>query len=96
MPVYVLIGRDGPEGLARRPDAREGHLAHWRPLSEAGRIHFAGPLRDGEGQPVGSVIVFEAESLEAARALAEPDPYVTAGVFAQVDVYESLRVFPED
>jgi uncharacterized protein YciI len=40
------------------------------------------------------VVVFEADDLEAARALAESDPYVKAGVFERLEVRETRVVFP--
>ena len=96
MPLYAIIGRDGPEGAAKRPGVRDAHLANLRPLAEAGRTRFAGPLRDEAGAPCGSVIVIEADDLAAARAFAESDPYVTEGVFAKVEVFETMQVFPEE
>ena len=42
----------------------------------------------------GSLIVAEFESLPAARAWAEADPYVTAGVYAEVTVKPFKKVFP--
>lgn len=91
---YVLIGRDGADGLARRKLHREAHLANLRPLADAGRVAYAGPLLDEAEQPCGSVIVFEAESLEAARRFAATDPYVVHGVFASHEVFASKQVFP--
>lgn len=96
MPLFVMIGRDGPEGAARRKDRRPAHLAHLAPLADAGRVPWAGPLLDPTGAPCGSVVVFEAESLAAARAHAEADPYVSGGVFGSFEVFGTLRVFPEE
>jgi uncharacterized protein YciI len=95
VPLYVLIGRDGPDGLALRKRHRDAHLANLQPLVEAGRVRFAGPIRTEEGNPCGSVVVFEAADLAAARAIAESDPYAIEGVFASVEVRETLQVFPE-
>ncbi len=94
MPLFVMIGTDGAQGAERRPAARPGHLAHWAPLDAEGRVRFGGPLLDAEGRPVGSVLVFEAESLAAARAHAERDPYVTRAVFARFELHETRGVFP--
>ncbi len=95
MPVFVMIGRDGPEALERRPGIRPRHLAHLEPLSRQGRILFAGPLFQDDGRtPRGSVVVFTADTLEEARAIAARDPYVTGGVFASHEVAPSTRVFP--
>jgi uncharacterized protein YciI len=94
MPLYVLIGTDGPDAGVRRTQARPGHLAHWQPLDAAGRVRFGGPLLDTRGTPRGSVLVFEAPDLAAARAQAEGDPYVTEGVFARIELQETRAVFP--
>jgi uncharacterized protein YciI len=94
MPLFVMIGTDGAQGAERRPAARPGHLAHWAPLDAAGRVRFGGPLLDAEGRPLGSVLVFEAESLAAARTQAESDPYVREGVFARFELHETRAVLP--
>jgi len=95
MPLYALIGRDGPRGAELRKRHREAHLAGLEPLDAAGRIRHAGPLRDADGAPCGSLVVFEAESLEDARAQAAADPYVVEGVFASHEVFETAVVFPK-
>lgn len=96
MPLFVILGHDGPDALAKRPVVRPRHLDHLRPLSEAGRVVIAGPLfADDASTPRGSLIVVEAPSLDEARALAASDPYVVEGVFARHDVVPFARVFPE-
>jgi uncharacterized protein YciI len=95
MPFFVMIGRDGPRGGVLRPEVRPRHLAHLEPLAREGRVAFAGPLFEDDGKtPRGSVIVFEAPSLEEARAIATRDPYVVEGVFDRHEVRPSARVFP--
>ena len=94
MGLYVLIGRDGADGRAKRKLHREAHLANLRPLSEAGRVRYAGPLLDDGEQPCGSVVVFEAESLDAALRFAASDPYVVQGIFERYEVLGSKQVFP--
>ena len=96
MPLYVMIGRDGPDGIALRKRHREAHLANLQPLVDAGRVCFAGPIRTADGDPCGSVVIFEAADLAAAQAVAETDPYAVEGVFASVEVRETLQVFPKD
>lgn len=96
MPWYALIGRDGPRGAELRKVHREAHLAGLAPLDAEGRLHFAGPLRDEQGDPCGSVVVFEAPDWAAARAVAEGDPYVVEGVFASHEVFETTVVFPRE
>jgi len=94
MPLFAFIGHDGPGASALRKQHRSEHLEGLEGLAAAGRIRHAGPLLDEGGGPIGSVIVFEAESLEAARTLAANDPYVTEGIFERHTVNETKAVFP--
>jgi uncharacterized protein YciI len=94
MATYALIGRDGPQGVELRKQHRDAHLENLQPLDAAGRIRFGGPLLDDAGRPRGSVVIFEAGSLEEARALAARDPYVVQGVFESYELLETRAVFP--
>ena len=95
MPLYVILGFDGPHGVERRPAVRPRHLEHLRPLDAAGRILVAGPLFADDGKtPRGSLVVFEAADLDAARDLAARDPYVVEEVFDRYEVRPFARVFP--
>ena len=96
MPLFAFIGHDGARGAELRKRHRPAHLANLEPLAAAGRVVHAGPLLDEAGQPRGSVIVFEAEDLGAARAFAANDPYVVEGIFERHEVYETRVVFPKD
>ena len=96
MKTFAYIGRDGPRGLELRKTVRDLHLAHLSGLSESGRVLFGGPLRDASGEPCGSLVILKAEDLEAAGAIAHGDPYLTEGVFAELEVFETVAVFPED
>lgn len=94
MNLFVLIGRDGAEGPERRRLHREAHLRNLEPLAAAGRVVYAGPLLDAQDAPCGSVVIFAAESLDAARRFAASDPYVVEGVFERWEVLGSRQVFP--
>jgi len=96
MTLFCLIGRDGEHGAARRKKHRDAHLANLEPLARNGRVRFGGPLRDASGQPVGSVVIFEASDLAAAHDFAETDPYVIEGIFESWEVFETTAVFPRD
>ena len=95
MPFYAFIGRDGKQGLERRKLYRAAHLDSLQDLEVDGRIRHAGPLLDAAGQPIGSLIVFEAASLEDACELAAADPYVVHEVFERYEVRETKVVFPK-
>jgi uncharacterized protein YciI len=99
--LYVIFGEDVPNSLEQRMAARPAHLARLEALQNAGRIILGGPLPaidspdPGPAGFSGSLIVGEFESLEAAKAWAEADPYVAAGVYAQVTVKPFKQVFPK-
>ena len=96
---YVIIGRDVPNSLAQRLAARPDHLARLTTLRDAGRLVMAGPCPaidaadPGPAGFSGSVIVADFDSLEAARAWADADPYVAAGVYASVEILPFKQVF---
>jgi len=98
--LYAIIGEDVPDGQAKRAAARPAHMDHIKELVEAGRIILAGPFPGidspdpGPAGMVGSLIVAEFESLEAARAWIDADAYVTEGVFASVTVRPFKQVYP--
>ena len=51
------------------------HLAFLKEQEAQGRIFARGPFADGSG----GLVIYLAESLESATALAESDPYVSHG-----------------
>jgi uncharacterized protein YciI len=92
--LFVLIGRDGARGAELRPRHRDAHLRNLQPLADAGRVVYAGPLLDEDGAPCGSVVVFDALDLDAARRFAAGDPYVIEGVFEHWEVRGTRQVLP--
>ena len=52
------------------------HLAYQKELEAAGSLFLAGPLSDETGEEMsgGGLIVYRAETLEDARAIADADP----------------------
>ncbi|QRM53450.1 YciI-like protein [Sinorhizobium sp. BG8] len=83
---FALLCTDKPNSLQLRLDTRPAHVEHLNRLNAEGRLAFAGPFLDGDGKPNGSLVVVKADSFDAARALAEADPFSKAGLFATVDV----------
>lgn len=98
--LYMILGEDVPDSLERRLSVRPAHLARLGGLQEEGRLVLAGPLPavdasdPGPAGFSGSLVVAEFESLQAATAWAEADPYVAAGVYAKVTVKPFKQVFP--
>ena len=97
---YVIEGYDGPNVLPRRLAARPEHIARLEALRDAGRLLLAGPCPaidaedPGPAGFSGSVVIAEFDALEAARAWADADPYVAAGVYERVEVRPFRKVLP--
>jgi len=98
--LYAIRGTDVAGSLAARRAARAAHLARLTALQDEGRLVLAGPLPavdsadPGPAGFTGSLIVAEFDSLESARAWAQADPYVAAGVYAGVEVTPFRKVLP--
>ena len=81
--LFVVIAKDKENSLALRMATREAHFAY---ALAGGVIKLGGPFLDANGDMCGSLIIFEAENLEAAKAWHAGDPYVKAGLFATSEV----------
>ena len=98
--LYAIVGEDQPGTLSARLAARPAHVERLKALLEEGRLILAGPCPaidspdPGPAGFSGSIIVAEFESLEAAESWAGTDPYVAAGVYAQVTVKPFRKVLP--
>jgi uncharacterized protein len=97
---YCITGTDHPESLERRMAVRAQHLARLEALQAEGRLLLAGPFpaidaeQPGPAGFSGSLIVAEFVSLAAAEQWAKADPYVEAGVYADVSVKPFRKVLP--
>jgi|SRR6185437_11038801 len=97
---YAIVGLDNENSLAKRLEARPAHVARLTKLREEGRLMLAGPFPaidaedPGPAGFTGSLIVAEFDDLEAARAWAQADPYVAAGVYREVSVRPFRKTLP--
>ena len=97
---YAIIAEDTPDSLEKRLQARPEHLARLQLLRDQGKLLLAGPfpaidsVDPGPAGYSGSLIVAEFPSLEEAQTWAEADPFVTAGVYANVVVKPFRKTLP--
>lgn len=96
---YSIYAEDTDDSMEKRRSVRPAHLARLEQLNEQDRLLLAGPLlaEDSEatGSDVkGSLIIAEFDDLEAAKAWAAADPYVTADVYARITVTPFKKVLP--
>ncbi|WP_416426185.1 YciI family protein [Pseudomonas sp. App30] len=98
--LYAIIATDTPNSLDKRLSVRPAHLARLEKLKDDGRLVLAGPHPavdsndPGAAGFSGSLIVAEFESLAAAQEWAGADPFVEAGVYADVLVKPFKQTLP--
>ncbi|UNT12300.1 YciI family protein [Pseudomonas sp. I3-I5] len=98
--LYAIIASDVANSLEKRSAARPAHIERLQQLKAEGRVVLAGPHPaidsndPGEAGFSGSLIVAEFDSLTAAQAWADADPYIAAGVYDQVVVKPFKQVLP--
>lgn len=98
--LYAIIASDVANSLEKRLAPRPGHIERLQQLKAEGRVVLAGPHPaidsndPGEAGFSGSLIVAEFDSLTAAQAWADADPYIAAGVYDQVVVKPFKQVLP--
>ena len=98
--LYAIISQDVENSLEKRLSVRPAHIERLQALKEQGHLILAGPhpaIDNNEPGPAGftgSLIVAEFDSLEAAQAWADDDPYIKAGVYDSVIVKPFKKVLP--
>jgi uncharacterized protein YciI len=86
---FVVIARDGTDEGAkdRRLATRPAHLNEIRPFVERGEVAIGGAILDDDGDMVGSVMLVEFPTRSDLDRWLESDPYVTQGVWEQIEVH---------
>lgn len=98
--LYAVVSEDVENSLPLRKTSRPAHLARLEQLKDEGRLILAGPMPaidsndPGEAGFTGSLVVAEFDSLAAAQAWADADPYMEAGVYRNVLVKTFKKVLP--
>ena len=98
--LYAIIGEDRIGTLDQRMAARPAHVERLQVLQAEARLILAGPCPaidspdPGPAGFSGSIIIAEFASLAAAKAWADADPYVAAGVYEKVTVKPFKKVLP--
>ena len=84
MPLFVMIAKDKPGTGEQRTATRPVLLEHLKAMGD--KLVLAGALMGEDGNPEGSLLVLEAENLDAAKATLLADPFIAAGIFGSVEV----------
>ncbi len=98
---YAIVAKDVADSLDKRGVARPAHVARLQEMQSQGRLLLAGPFPAVDAQDpgpagfTGSLIVADFPTLAAAQHWANADPYVAAGVYADVQVKPFKKTFPQ-
>jgi len=97
---YMIYGEDIKNSLTLRLSVREQHLARLKELAAQDRLLVAGPFpaiddeNPGNAGFTGSLIIANFNTLADAKAWADADPYIKAGVYKKVIVKPYKKVLP--
>ncbi|THV06719.1 hypothetical protein K435DRAFT_773064 [Dendrothele bispora CBS 962.96] len=94
---FFVYAPDKEGSASKRFEVRARHLEDIAPLIQSGVVKMGGMMitpksleTEGQREPLGSCIVYEAENLDAVKKMVESDVYYTAGVWDR----EKLVVVP--
>ncbi len=85
---YLVIAYDGTDSGAkdRRLTVREAHLENVKAMKAAGTFRTGGAILDDAGGMIGSALFVEFDTEAALNEWLKTDPYVTGGVWIDIDV----------
>ena len=97
---YIILAKDRLGTLSQRLASRADHLARLNELNQLGRLKIAGPMpaidseTPGDAGFTGSMLVVSFENIDQARQWADKDPYFSAGVYQEVQIFPYKPVLP--
>ncbi|MBM3558569.1 MAG: hypothetical protein FJX53_01460 [Alphaproteobacteria bacterium] len=84
-PSWLIVGRLGGDGIARREKAMPPHIVYLR--TNRSRIRYAGPMFSDDGKtPQGSLTLLDAPDRATAKAYIDNEPYNLGGAFGSVEI----------
>ena len=92
--LYAFRLLDKPGAAALRQRVRPEHKAYLGAVAE--RIAFAGPLTHDDGVAmIGSLLVIDFPSREAAMRWLADEPFTRAGLYAGTEVHAFVNLWPQ-
>ncbi len=97
---FAIIASDVHDSLDKRKGARPAHIARLQALLHEGRLLVAGAFPAIESEDPGpagfsgSMILAEFATQAQAQTWADADPYVAAGVYADVQIKPFRKALP--
>ena len=82
--LFMVAAFDKPGMLETRLRVRPEHLDYLKSFGD--RIKMGGAMLNEDEQPLGSLLIIEAEDQGAIETLVKGDPFAKAGVFERIDI----------
>lgn len=97
MSSFVIIGHDVANSSAQRLITRAEHVQRLQALDREQRLIIAGPtpIEHNKEAMSGSLIIADFDSLEAAQAWVNAEPYLRDGVYSHVDIRPFIQTLPK-
>jgi uncharacterized protein YciI len=93
--LFAFMLMDKPDHGAVRQRVRSEHMAYLGAMAE--RIAFAGPLTKDDGQEMlGSLLVIDFPSRDAAHEWMTNEPFGKAGLYASSTVHAFVNRWPQE
>ena len=90
--TFILIDKPGTADLRQR--VRPDHKAYLAAVAD--RMAFAGPFTTDDGQTMlGSLLVIDFDSRDAAHAWLASEPFTRAGLYASTSVHAFVNLWPQ-
>jgi uncharacterized protein YciI len=86
MPLFTIYAIDVPDSGPLRAAHGEEHRDRLRNAADPVRVVIAGPLRNDDDEPVGSLLIVEADSADIVCHFVEADPYRINSIYDTVDI----------
>lgn len=96
MSLFAIIGHDVADSSTQRQITRTEHIERLKVLNNEQRLVIAGPtpIEHGQNAMSGSLIIADFDSIEAAQAWANDEPYLRDGVYSHVDIKPFIQALP--
>lgn len=86
MAFFSVYALDRPNAQDLRNSLRPSHRKRLREHDHPVAVRIGGPLRNDAGKMIGTLLVIEAAARQQVKTYFDGDPYVTAGLFASVEI----------
>ena len=83
--LFTIIAYDAEGSEDLRQKHHQQHLRHFR--NHDAQIALAGPLFSDDGSSAGSLVILIASSSEAAEEFIKGDPFHSAGVWQNIEIW---------